>query len=217
MRAFYLTCQPSWLKPDIMSAIRSICVYCGSSAGVNPLYREAGEKLGRELAHADIGLVYGGGSKGIMGIIAQSVKKHGGHVTGIIPQFLIAKEAPEGGEPSLDELIITETMHQRKHLMFERSDAFVTMPGGIGTLEEIVEMMTWAQLGRHKKPLVFANIASFWNPLIVLLEHMKHEGFLHNTQKIQPAFIDTIEELLPVIFETAQKANNSDEANISRL
>jgi hypothetical protein len=172
-----------------MSAIRSICVYCGSSPGRDPVYRESALVLGRSMAHAGIRLVYGGGTKGIMGAVADGVMDGGGKVTGIIPRFLLNKEGRAEELRSIDELIVTEDMHTRKHTMFERSDAFVTLPGGIGTVEEIVEIMTWAQLGRHRKPMVFANIAGFWDPMLALMDHMRAEGFIHTAHLVKPLVV----------------------------
>lgn len=189
-----------------MSKIRSICVYCGSSQGNNPAYIEAARIVGRMMAENNIRLVYGGGTKGIMGIVSKAVKDAGGRVTGIIPTFLLDKEAPKQNESDIDEIIITETMHQRKMLMFERSDAFITLPGGIGTLEEIVEMMTWAQLDRHKKPMIFANINQFWNPLTVLIDHMIREGFLHFRHNLHPLVIDAAEDIIPAILNAERSS-----------
>ena len=152
--------------------ISSICVYCGSQPGRDASYREAARVLGASIAGHGLRLVYGGGTKGIMGAVASGVMSCGGKVTGIIPEFLMDKEATRHALGQLDELIVTPDMHLRKHTMFERSDAFVTLPGGIGTLEEIVEIMTWSQLGRHEKPMVFANINGFWDPMLKLIEHM---------------------------------------------
>lgn len=151
---------------DKNTPIRSICVYCGSQPGRDPAHMEAGRALGKSIAENGIRLVYGGGTKGIMGAVASGVLSNGGEVTGIIPEFLVDMEATRHSLGQLNELVITKDMHERKHMMFERSDAFVTLPGGVGTLEEIVEIMTWAQLGRHAKPMVFANINGFWNPML---------------------------------------------------
>lgn len=182
-----------------MQKIDYICVYCGSSTGENPIYVKAAETFGELLAKADIGLVYGGGSRGIMGAVAQSVKAHGGRVIGIIPEFLLSKEAPDAGIFDLDELIVVDTMHKRKTMMFEKADAFVTFPGGIGTLEEIIEMMTWAQLGHHTKPMVFANVNNYWDPLAGLLQHMSNEGFFHSASKVKPLFIKNVNDVIPTI------------------
>ena len=122
---------------------------------------KAGHALGRSIAQSGLRLIYGGGTKGIMGAVSDGALRAGGKVTGIIPRFLLNKEATEAALGRLDELIVTENMHERKHTMFEKSDAFVALPGGIGTVEEIVEVMTWAQLGRHRKPIVFANVKRF--------------------------------------------------------
>jgi uncharacterized protein (TIGR00730 family) len=198
-----------------MSEIRSICVYCGSSPGRDPLYVEAAEVLGRAMAEAGLRLVYGGGGKGIMGAVAASVSKGGGTVVGIIPRFLISKEATEAALARLDELVVTEDMHTRKHRMFDESDAFVALPGGIGTLEEIVEIMTWAQLGRHAKPIVLANIGGFWTPLIRLLDHMREAGFLHTAHKIAPLVIDDAADIVPAILRMQGKPRITDEGNAS--
>lgn len=193
-----------------MTNIRSVCVYCGSSAGNNGLYHEAGLAFGRALGAAGIRLVFGGGTRGIMGAVAAGCLEAGGKVSGIIPRFLINKEAGGILPEHFDELVITENMHQRKHAMFERSDAFVALPGGIGTLEEIVEIMTWAQLGRHHRPMAFANIAGFWNPMLALLSHMREEGFVRNEPPLIVA--DTVEEILPLLQAAAAGGAGSDGA-----
>jgi uncharacterized protein (TIGR00730 family) len=182
-----------------MNTIRSVCVYCGSSPGRSEVYVKAGRALGRSLARAGLRLVYGGGTKGIMGAVADGALRAGGKVTGIIPRFLLNREATEAALDRLDELVITENMHERKHRMFEASDAFVALPGGIGTVEEIVEVMTWAQLGHHRKPIVFANIEGFWEPMMVLMKHMREEGFIHTGHLVQPLLIDEAEAVVPAI------------------
>jgi uncharacterized protein (TIGR00730 family) len=187
--------------------IRSICVYCGSQPGNDPAYRAAAEALGASMAKQGIDLVYGGGTKGIMGAVANAVMSNGGKAIGIIPEFLMDKEASRHELGHLSELHVTADMHQRKHMMFERADAFVTLPGGIGTLEEIVEIMTWAQLGRHTKPMVFANVAGFWDPLNVLLGHMAEEGFIHTAHLVRPMVIDKIEDIIPAIVAKAGPAD----------
>ena len=153
-----------------MNKIKTVCVYCGSGPGTNPRFIEAATAFGKALAENGVGLVYGGGSIGLMGAVAKSTLDHGGTVTGIIPDFLTKRENALGGA---QELIVTHDMHERKRLMFERSDAFVALPGGIGTLEELVEQLTWQQLGRHSKPILIANIDGFWEPLLALLTHMR--------------------------------------------
>ena len=186
-----------------MNTIRSICVYCGSSVGRDEVYLEAGRTLGNSLATNGLRLVYGGGSKGVMGAVSDATRRAGGKVTGIIPRFLMNKEASESALSKLDETIITDTMHERKHLMFERSDAFVALPGGIGTLEEIVEIMTWAQLGHHRKPIVFANVKGFWDPMLALLDHMRAEGFVHTTHLVAPLVVDKPEAIVAAILTAA--------------
>src|SRR4029077_3085644 len=156
-----------------MVQIRKICVYCGSSAGTDPAYVAAATRFGEILAEAGIGLVYGGGSAGVMGALARAVQARGGEITGVIPEFLSVKENTFRGAT---EVVVTHGMHDRKQIMFERSDAFVALPGGIGTLEELVEQLTWAQLGRHKKPILIANLKGFWDGLLGLLDHMVGAG-----------------------------------------
>jgi uncharacterized protein (TIGR00730 family) len=184
-----------------MSEIRSICVYCGSGPGADPGFVEAARKFGQILAENRIGLVFGGGSIGLMGALANAVLDHGGHVTGIIPEFLTARERAFTRAP---EIIVTADMHARKRLMFERADAFVALPGGIGTLEELVEMMTWAQLGRHKKPILIANIRGFWDPLCVLLDHMREMQFIRPGLTVSPLVADRVEEILPKLRAAAR-------------
>jgi uncharacterized protein (TIGR00730 family) len=182
-----------------MNTIRSVCVYCGSSPGRDETYVKAGHLLGRSLARSGLRLIYGGGTKGIMGAVAEGALKAGGKVTGIIPRFLINREATETALDRLDELVITENMHERKHRMFEKSDAFVALPGGIGTVEEIVEIMTWAQLGHHRKPIVFGNIGGFWDPMLALLDHMTAEGFIHTAQRVKPLVVNDPEAIVAAI------------------
>jgi hypothetical protein len=180
---------------------RNFCVYCGSGGGRNPIYLEAARTLGRSLAQSGTGLVYGGGSLGLMGEVARSVLDHGGQVTGIIPAFLTAKEKML---TDVQELVVTEDMHQRKMLMFQKSDAFVALPGGIGTLEELVEQLTWSQLGRHKKPIVLANIGDFWRPFLTLLEHMKQETFIRNGLEVSFIVVDDAAKVVPAALAAMQ-------------
>jgi uncharacterized protein (TIGR00730 family) len=189
----------AWQMSDQTVPIRSICVYCGSQPGREPEFMDAGCRLGKSIADHHLHLVYGGGTKGIMGAVASGVLSNGGRVTGIIPQFLMDMEATRHSLGQLSELIVTADMHERKHKMFERADAFVTLPGGIGTLEEIVEIMTWAQLGRHRKPIVLVNINGFWNPLMKLISHMADSGFIHTAHLVQPLVIDNPDEVVPAL------------------
>ncbi len=196
--------------------IRNIYVYCGSQPGLDAAFMQAGHDLGRSIGATGLRLVYGGGTRGIMGAVAESTMAAGGKVLGIIPEFLMNKEASATELETLSELVVTENMHQRKHRMFEEADAFVTLPGGIGTLEEIVEIMTWAQLGRHKKPMVFANINGFWNPMLELLDHMRTAGFIHTAHLVQPLVIDRVDDIVPAILAAAS-GNGEDKAVISKL
>jgi uncharacterized protein (TIGR00730 family) len=180
----------------IASGLQNICVYCGSGPGRNPAYADAARELGQLLAAARIGLVYGGGSLGLMGEVARSVLDHGGHVTGIIPGFLSEREHML---VEAQELIVVDDMHQRKQLMFVKSDAFVALPGGLGTLEEFVEQLTWSQLGRHRRPIVLANIEGFWNPLLALFESMMAESFIRPGLDLNLLVVDRVEEIIPAI------------------
>ena len=179
--------------------IRSVCVYCGSQPGRDSAYVTAGRLLGKAMAENHLQLVYGGGTKGIMGAVASGVLSHGGRVTGIIPQFLVDMEATRHSLGQLSELIVTPDMHERKHKMFEQSDAFVALPGGIGTVEEIVEIMTWAQLGHHRKPIVFANVNGFWDPMLRLMDHMRAEGFIHTGHLVAPLVVERPEAIVSAI------------------
>ena len=182
------------------SKIRKICVYCGSGPGTDPAFIESAHAFGAILAKNGVGLVFGGGSVGMMGAIAKSALDHGGTVTGIIPEFLVAREHAMRGA---DNLIVTRDMHERKRKMFEMADAFVAMPGGIGTLEEIVEQITWVQLGRHRKPILLANIKGFWEPLCALIDHMKSLEFIRGDLHFDLLVADTVEDILPMLQRAA--------------
>ncbi|WP_337266473.1 TIGR00730 family Rossman fold protein [Oryzifoliimicrobium ureilyticus] len=192
---------------------QSVCVYCGSRPGSDPTYMTAGRAFGRQIADHGLRLVYGGGTKGIMGAVAAGALAQGGAVTGIIPEFLIDMEATRHSLGQLSELVVTKDMHARKHKMFERSNAFVAFPGGIGTLEEIVEVMTWGQLGQHEKPMVFANINGFWDPMMELLRHMTEQGFVHTAHRVQPLVIDKVENIIPAIRERVAELAGSREGD----
>jgi uncharacterized protein (TIGR00730 family) len=187
-----------------MNKIKTVCVYCGSGPGTNPRFVEAATTLGKTLAENGVGLVYGGGSIGLMGAVATSVIDHGGTVTGIIPDFLTARE---NALARVQELIVTADMHERKRLMFERSDAFVALPGGIGTLEELVEQLTWQQLGRHTKPILLANIDGFWEPLLALLAHMRATQFIRATLTVDILQAERVEDILPRLRAAAARAS----------
>jgi len=187
-------------NPPTAAKIEGVCVYCGSGKGVEPAYAIAARKLGKALADNGIRLVYGGGSLGLMGEVARATLGAGGKVTGIIPEFLGSREHML---KDVDELIVVENMHVRKQLMFDRADAFVALPGGVGTLEELVEQLTWSQLGRHSKPIVVANINGFWDPFLKLLEHMKAETFIRPGLDVHFTVVDKAEDILPAILKSA--------------
>src|SRR5712671_2236881 len=190
-----------------MSTIESICVYCASGPGNNPAFMDAARKLGRILAENGIRLVYGGGSVGLMGARAEAVLDHGGVVTGVIPDFLVNREHMLA---RVQERIITPDMHERKRVMFERADAFVALPGGVGTLEELVEQLTWAQLGRHKKPILILNVARFWDPLCVLLDQMEKLAFIRPGLSVNYLVTDRVEEILPHLLEAARAVSEAE-------
>jgi uncharacterized protein (TIGR00730 family) len=187
-------------EKDIALGLQNICVYCGSGAGKNPAYVEAARRLGHLLAAARIGLVYGGGSLGLMGEIASSVLDHGGHVTGIIPGFLSQREHML---IEAQELIVVDNMHERKQLMFSKSDAFVALSGGLGTLEEFVEQLTWSQLGQHRKPILLADIDGFWQPLVDLFAHMESEAFIREGLELDLTIVDKAEDIVPTLLRLA--------------
>src|SRR5213078_4718766 len=191
-----------------MDQIKTVCVYCGSGAGSSPRFVEAALALGKIFAENDIRLVYGGGSVGLMGAIAKSTLDHGGLVTGIIPDFLRSRENMLS---RVQEMIVTPDMHERKRLMFERSDAFVALPGGIGTLEELVEQLTWKQLGRHSKPVLLANIDGFWEPLLALLAHMRSTQFIRPTLDVDVLKAERVEEILPRLRAAVSRAPEGTE------
>ncbi len=155
--------------------MKRICVYCGSNRGANPAYSEAALELGRELARRGLGLVYGGARVGVMGAVAEGVLRGGGSAIGVIPHFFVTKEVAHDG---LDELIVVGSMHERKARMAELSDGFIALPGGWGTIEEIFEMLTWAQLGHHQKPCGLLNVDSYYDELSAFLEKAIREKFV---------------------------------------
>ncbi|MET0669501.1 MAG: TIGR00730 family Rossman fold protein [Xanthobacteraceae bacterium] len=189
-----------------MATIKKICVYCGSGPGSDPAFVVAARALGKIMGKNGIGLVFGGGAVGLMGEIANSVLDHGGEAVGIIPRFLVNREhAMRRGE-----VVVTHDMHERKQLMFEHADAFVALPGGVGTLEEVVEQMTWAQLGRHKKPILLANIKGFWNPLCKLLDHMETLQFIRPGLHVSYLVADKAEDILPKLQAAAAATSEAE-------
>jgi uncharacterized protein (TIGR00730 family) len=199
-----------------MTTIKTICVYCGSGPGSDPAFVDAARTLGKAMAKMDIGLVYGGGSIGLMGEVANAVLDYGGEVTGIIPTFLMNRERAA----SRGEIVITNTLHERKQQMFELADAFVALPGGIGTLEEVVEQMTWKQLGRHQKPILLANIKGFWDPLCALLDHMDQLKFIRPGLDVTYLVADSAGDIVPKLLEAAHTIPNSGKrpgANVKKM
>ncbi|AUX24109.1 hypothetical protein SOCEGT47_046420 [Sorangium cellulosum] len=179
-----------------MTTLSRICVYCGSSPGASPAYREAAVRLGELLAERGIGLVYGGGHVGLMGVIADAALARGGEVIGVIPRFLNTREV---GHTGLSELHVVETMHERKAKMAALSDAFVAMPGGIGTLEEMFEVWTWTQLGSQQKPVGVLDVAGYYRLLIAFLDHVEAERFLRPAHRAMLQVADEPEALLELL------------------
>ena len=197
-----------------MSKINALCVYCGSSPGTDPAFAAAARALGKILAENGVRLIFGGGSVGIMGTLAEAVLKHGGEVTGIIPDFLVRRERPE--QNGIAQIIVPD-MHVRKRKMFEMADGFVALPGGIGTLEELVEQLTWVQLGRHKKPILIANIKGYWDPLLTLIEHMRAVQFVPAALSVNFLVAKDVEEILPKLRDAArEKARTRNPYSLTR-
>jgi uncharacterized protein (TIGR00730 family) len=172
---------------------KSICVFCGSRFGTNPAYKAAAEDLGAGLAAQNMRLVYGAGDVGLMGTVANACQSAGGETFGVIPVHLMDMEV---GKRDLSSFVITENMHERKKVMFMNADAIVTLPGGAGSLDEFFEVLTWAQLGLHKKPIYLLNIGGYWDPLITLLDHQIASGFADASLCDLFSVVDTVEELL---------------------
>ena len=176
-----------------MPALSSVCVFCGSNGGADPAYLAAAEAVGAGLAQRGIRVVYGGGRVGLMGALADSARAAGGEVVGVMPQALVDREI---GHTGIDDLRVVDTMHERKALMVELSDAFVALPGGIGTLEELFEVYTWAQLGIHAKPLALLDVAGYYEPLAAFLDHAVAQRFLRAETRGMLAVADSIEGVL---------------------
>jgi uncharacterized protein (TIGR00730 family) len=179
--------------------LRTICIFAGSRMGADERHRLEAERLGRLMAERGIRLVYGGGAIGVMGTVAKAVLEHGGEVIGIIPDFLMSLEV---GNPGVTELITVETMHERKAKMFEMSDAFVVLPGGLGTLDETIEIATWKQLQLHAKPIVAVNTDGFWEPLMDLLTHVTDGGFAHAAMPGLVTLTDTVDGVFDAITDS---------------
>jgi uncharacterized protein (TIGR00730 family) len=181
-------------------SVRSVCVFCGSSTGHDPIYADAARATGTLLASHDIRLVYGGGSVGLMGVLADALLAAGGEAIGVIPRGLFSREVAHTGLTQLHE---THSMHERKQLMFDLADAFVALPGGLGTLEELAEISTWGQLGLHRKPIVLLDIDGFWQGLLDLLDRAVANGFLRIENRNLVTRVTKVDELLDAI-ETYQ-------------
>lgn len=182
--------------PSGSGRAKSLCVFCGSQVGRDKRYAADAERLGKVLAREAVRLVYGGGGIGLMGILARSVLAEGGLAVGVVPRFLRELEVQQGG---LTELIITETMHERKFLMYDMADAFAVLPGGIGTLEEITELISWRHLGVHIKPIVLINIENYWQPFCALIDHAVSEGFAAEAVRRDYAVVERVEDVLAAV------------------
>ena len=179
-----------------MAAIASLCVFCGSQTGGNPAHAEAARSLGTALARRGITLVYGAGGIGLMGVVADAALASGGKVVGVIPEHL---ESLEVAHPELTEMVVTEDMFSRKRTMFERSDGFVVLPGGFGSLDEFFEVLTWKQLGLLDKPLIVLDNEGFWGPLLDLLDHVSAEGFAPSATSSLSTVVRSTDELFRVL------------------
>ena len=179
-----------------MTETKRICVFCGSSMGISDVYAEAAGDMGRALVHRGLGLVYGGESVGLMGVLADVVMAEGGEAIGVLPQAMLAREAGKPELLDLTELRVVDSMHQRKQLMSDLSAGFVALPGGMGTFEELCEILTWAQLGIHSKPVGLVNADGYYEPLLTLFDHAVTEGFIAPTHRMLLKSADTPDELL---------------------
>jgi hypothetical protein len=184
-----------------MASVKRVCVYCGSSGRVDEIYRAAATRFGVILAKAGIELVYGGGRVGLMGLLADAALASGGRVTGVIPSHLHSKEI---GHTGLTELLVVDSMHQRKRRMFEMADAFSVLPGGMGTLDETLEIITWKQLGLHDKPIIVVDVAGYWTPLIELIDHTVVSGFTSRRSLQLYRVVSRVEDVLPALAAAPQ-------------
>lgn len=183
------------LQP-LMTDIRAVCVYCGSAARVAEPYQATARRLGALLAEHGIDLVYGGGRMGLMGLVADAVMDGGGRVVGVIPDHIMALEVEHRG---LSDLVVVGSMHERKQAMFDRSDAFVVLPGGLGTLDEMIEVLTWKQLALHDKPVILVDDAGYWQPLLALIDHMIDNGFARQQHRRLFRVVDSVEDVIPAL------------------
>lgn len=186
-----------------MTDIKSLCVYCGSSIQVDEDFKIAAKRMGEILAENKIRLIYGGGKAGLMGIIADSVMQSGGEAIGIIPSHISDREVQHKG---LTELHVVDTMHVRKQMMVDMSDAFLVLPGGIGTLDETCEIMTWRQLGIHDKPIMIANLKGYWTPFLQTIDNIINGGFMRPADKNLTIIVDTIDAVLPKLKQAPKES-----------
>lgn len=189
------------------SSIKSVCVYCGSRMGKGKEYENLAHDLGERIADAGMNLVYGAGSIGLMGVVARAARDAGADVIGIIPEHLDAVEITQDG---LAELHVTRNMHERKKMMFDRSDAFIVLPGGLGTLDETFEIMTWAQLSLHKKPIILLNHKGYWSPLLELVENVVREGFASEANAALLQVAETAEEAMDLLKQSEAQTEPSN-------
>jgi uncharacterized protein (TIGR00730 family) len=190
-----------------MQNIRCLCVYCGSSGAVEPTYREAASELGARLAAAGVELVFGGGRIGLMGLLADAAIAANGRVTGIIPSHLRSAEL---AHPGVNELVVVGSMHERKRLMAEKADAFAVLPGGIGTLDEMFEIVSWKQLGLHDKPVLLVDVGGYWSPLLALLEHIIDQGFARPQTRGLLQVVPSVSALMAVLAEEPAVPHRTD-------
>jgi uncharacterized protein (TIGR00730 family) len=190
-----------------MKKIGRLCVYCGSSRGVDPQFREAARELGTLLAAAGIDLVYGGGRVGLMGLLADAVLTAGGKVTGVIPARLLQAEV---AHPGVSEMVVVDSMHDRKRLMAEKADAFAVLPGGIGTLDELFETLSWKQLELHDKPMLLVDIGGYWAPLRALLDHIVVNGFARPQTREFVHVVPSVSALMAALSEAPAMSRKTD-------
>ncbi|MEW4487073.1 TIGR00730 family Rossman fold protein [Thalassoglobus sp. JC818] len=191
-----------------MAEIKSVCVFCGSRTGRNPLYSSTAAELGKRLAKSGRTLVFGGGHIGLMGVVANATLEHGGSVIGVIPESLQQKEL---AHPGVQDMRIVDSMHTRKAMMAEEADAFIALPGGLGTFEELCEILTWAQLGFHRKPVALLNVNGYYDHLIQMIDHGISEGFMSDNHRKLVAVVESIDEFFTLL-ENATSVPSDDES-----
>ncbi|MEQ9123209.1 MAG: TIGR00730 family Rossman fold protein [Alphaproteobacteria bacterium] len=182
-----------------MASRRSVCLFCGSRFGHAPVFKDAAAYVGRTVAERGWRLVYGGGAVGLMGVAAEAALKAGGDVIGVIPDFLRAREV---GHAGLTDLIVTDGMHDRKQIMFNLATAFVVLPGGVGTMDETIEILTWKQLGNHRKPIVVVDLEGYWGPLLGALEAAVQAGFMSQDTLELLQVVDSVDAAMAIVAET---------------